>query len=83
MLAQSFPSELTHQNSISFFSQYSRLLEWDKCVLCEAIVAGDRADPADGVDNLFAYALYSGMPIKVLHRTDFYGVDRISFSSVR
>ena len=52
-------------------------------MLCEAIVAGDSADPADGVDNLFAYALYSGMPIKVLHRTDFYGVDRISFSSVR
>ena len=51
-------------------------------MLCEAIVAGDRADPANGVDNLFAYALYSGRPIKVLHRTDFYGVDRISFSSV-
>ena len=52
-------------------------------MLREAIVAGDRADPADGVDKFFAYALYSGTPIKVLHRTDFYGVDRISFSSVR
>ena len=52
-------------------------------MLCEAIVADDRADPADGVDNLFAYALYRGMPIKVLRRTDFYGVYRISFSSVR
>ena len=68
---------------MSFFSQYLQSLEWDKCVSCKAIVAGDRADPADGVDNLFAYALYSGMPIKVLYRTDFYGVDRISFSSVR
>ena len=35
---------------MSFFSQYSQSLEWDKCALCEAIVAGDRADPADGVD---------------------------------
>ena len=82
MQAQSFLSEL-HIKTACLFSQYSQSWEWNKCVLCEAIVAGDSADPADGVDNLFAYALYSGMPIKVLYRTDFYGVDRISFSSVR
>ncbi|CAI5727392.1 unnamed protein product [Hyaloperonospora brassicae] len=47
-----------------FFSRYSHSLEWNAFVLCEAVVAGVRADRADVVDDLFVYALDSGMPIK-------------------
>uniref|UniRef100_A0AAV1TDP5 Pentatricopeptide repeat-containing protein n=1 Tax=Peronospora matthiolae TaxID=2874970 RepID=A0AAV1TDP5_9STRA len=47
-----------------FFTRYSQSLEWNAFVLCEAIVAGVRADRADIVDDLFVYALDSGMSIK-------------------
>ncbi|RMX69558.1 hypothetical protein KXD40_000718 [Peronospora effusa] len=47
-----------------FFARYSHSLEWNAFALCEAIVASVRADRADLVDDLFVYALDSGMPIK-------------------
>ncbi|POM68146.1 Hypothetical protein PHPALM_15729 [Phytophthora palmivora] len=47
-----------------FFSQFPHSLEWNGFALCEAIVASVRAHRADLVDDLFVYALDSGMPIK-------------------
>ncbi|KAH7462990.1 uncharacterized protein KRP23_13207 [Phytophthora ramorum] len=47
-----------------FFLRYTHSLDWNAFALCEAIVAGVRAHRADLVDNLFVYALDSGMPIK-------------------
>ncbi|CAI5723739.1 unnamed protein product [Peronospora destructor] len=47
-----------------FFARYSHSLEWNAFALCEAVVAGVRADRADLVDDLFVYALDSGMSIK-------------------
>ncbi|ETM32371.1 hypothetical protein L914_20201 [Phytophthora nicotianae] len=47
-----------------FFSWYPHSLEWNEFILCEAIVAGVRANRADLVDDLCVYALDNGMPIK-------------------
>ena len=41
------------------------------------IVAVVHADRTDVVDNLFVYARGSGMQIKTLQLTDFYGMNRI------
>lgn len=48
----------------NFFSRYSHSLEWNAFGLCEAIIAGVRAHRTDLVDDLFVYALDSGMSIK-------------------
>ncbi|EEY56279.1 uncharacterized protein PITG_20838 [Phytophthora infestans T30-4] len=48
----------------NFFSRFPRSLEWNVFTLCEAIVAGVRANRADLVDDLCVYALESDMPIK-------------------
>ncbi|GMF29915.1 unnamed protein product [Phytophthora lilii] len=48
----------------NFFVQFPHSLEWNEFVLCEAVVASVRTHRADLVDDLFVYALDSGMSIK-------------------
>ncbi|TDH72919.1 hypothetical protein CCR75_005501 [Bremia lactucae] len=48
----------------NFFERFSCSLMWNEFALCEAIIAGVRADRAGLVDSLCVYALENNMPIK-------------------